>query len=280
VGVRVPVAVQIRNVPPQIGSAALTDSVGNPVGSGGMPVIAGLPVTLEVRFTDPGRADTQTGSIAWGDGSVDTSFDAFSSATNGVVGRLSDAHAFAAPGTYDVVATVTDDDGGASQVTRQVEVLSLEDAIESVADQLTTLIGTAATPGIAAALLAARDELIGNNAGKSNNGALDKLQADDPIAAIVKLRAAISDLALAESRGAGDLSGLKDLLGLVAEGIATAKYQAALAAIGSPTPAQQRDLTLIRGLIAQGHGQVAAGAYLAACDTFRDATQRARRLMP
>jgi hypothetical protein len=278
-GVRVPVAIEVRNVAPQIGVAALTDSVGNPVGSGGAPAIVGLPVTLDVGFTDPGRADTQTGLVAWGDGATDTSFDAFSSATGGVAGQLRDAHTFSAPGTYDVVATITDDDGGASQVTRQVEVLSLEDAIESVADRLTTLIGQAASPDIAAALLAARDELIGNNGGASTNGALDKLDANDPVSAITKLRAAIGYLALAESRGAGDLSGLKDLLGLVAQGIATAEYQAAVTALGgAPTARQQQELALIQSLIAQGHADLAGGAYLSACDRFREAADRARKL--
>ena len=67
------------------------------------------------------------------------------------------------------------------------------------------------------------------------NGATDKLDAKDPVAAITKLRAAISDLLTAESRGAGNLGSLKDLLGLVAEGIATASYQKAQAAIPSPS---------------------------------------------
>jgi hypothetical protein len=277
-GVRVPVPVQVRNVAPHVVSAALTDSVGNPVGSGGTPAIAGLPLTLDVDFTDPGQADTHTGSIAWGDGPVDTSFDAFSSATSGALGRLRDAHAFAAPGTYEIIATITDDDGGATQVTRQVEVLSLADAIEGVADRLTALIAQAANSRIASALLSARDQLIGNHAGSSSNGALDKLDANDLVSAITKLRAAISDLALAESRGAGDLSALKDLLGLVAEGIATAEYHAAEAAVAPPSPGEAGELARIRALIIQGHEQLSNGAYLSACDSFRQATQKARAL--
>ena len=122
-------------------------------------------------------------------------------------------------------------------------MLSLEDAIELVADTLTELIAATTDTGIAAALRAARDELIGNHGGTPpTNGALDKLEADDPVAAITKLKAAIAKLVTAESRGAGDLSALKDLLGLVAEGIATAEYHEAQAAVSPPSPGQAQDL--------------------------------------
>src|SRR5204863_1763192 len=120
------------------------------------------------------------------------------------------------------------------------------DAIDGVADRLTQLIQSATNTHVASALRAARDELIGNLGGTPpTNGATDKLDADDPSAAITKLRAAISDLLTAESRGAGDLSPMKDLLGLVAEGVARSSYQEAQAGIPSPSPGQVKTLATI-----------------------------------
>jgi len=98
------------------------------------------------------------------------------------------------------------------------------------------------------------------------------------VSATTKLRAAISYLALAESRGAGDLSALKDLLGLVAEAIATGAYHEAEAAVAPPRPAHARELAAIASLITLGHGQLNEGEYLTACETFRQATDRALKL--
>ena len=87
------------------------------------------------------------------------------------------------------------------------------------ARQLTQLIAAATDSRVRSALTAARDELIGNHTGTPpTNGALDKLEADNPVDAITKLKAAIAYLATAEARGAGNLASLKDLGGLIAVG--------------------------------------------------------------
>jgi hypothetical protein len=279
-GVTASVPVQIRNVPPQIGSSSLRDSLGHDLDGGATPTIVGLPVTVGATFTDPGVADTQTASIDWGDGSpLDTSFASFADAHGGVTGAIRDSHAYASPGTRLVTVTITDDDGGATVRQFTVRVLSLVDAIKGVADTLTQLIQSATSPRVASALRDARDELIGNHGGTPpTNGATDKLNANDPTAAITKLQAAISDLVRAESRGAGDLSSMKDLLGLVAEGIATATYQHSRAGIPSPSPGQAKTLAAIADLIRSGHEQLAGRQYLSAYDSFRAATDKALRL--
>jgi hypothetical protein len=278
-GVPLPVPVEVRNVAPQIASAAVTDSLGRDVGTPGTFVLAGLPLTLDVRFTDPGVADTQTAAVDWGDGAADTTFDAFSDARGGGVGRLRHAHTFASPGTYDIVTTITDDDGGVTQVMVTVEVLSPADAIEAIADRLSDLISTATDPAVGDALRKARDQLIGNHAGtRPTNGALDKLDEDDPVGAITKIAAAISYLQQAEALGAGDLSAMKDPLGLVAEAIATGAYHDAQAAVEPPSPGEARTLAGIAGLIARGHQRLSVGQYLDACDSFRQATAKALKL--
>lgn len=276
----VPVSVDVRNVAPLIATAALTDSLGSDVGPPGTFVLAGLPVTLDISFTDPGVADTQTASVDWSDGTVDTAFDSFSDAQGGALGRLEQEHTFARPGTFDVVATVTDDDGGATTTTITVRVLSPADAIEAVADQLTALLASATDPAVADALRNARDALIGNLGGSPpTNGALDKLEADDPVGAITKLRAAVSSLQLAESLGAVDLSALKNVLGLVAEAIATAALVDAQAAVAPPSPGEERALARIVALIALGHAQLGSGQHLDAFGSFRQAVSRALDLI-
>src|SRR5262249_45122764 len=97
-------------------------------------------------------------------------------------------------------------------------------------------------------------------------------------AAITKLKAGIDDLITAESSGAGNLSSLKGLLGLVAEGIATASYQQAQARLPSPSAGQTKTLAAIAERISSGHDQLIAKQYLSACDTFRAATDKAVRL--
>jgi hypothetical protein len=275
------VPVEVRNVAPTIASAAVTDPLGRDLAGGANVAIAGVPVRLAVTFTDPGRADTQTASVAWGDGTIDTAFQTFSDARNGAVGRLGDSYAYAAPGTYDIVATVTDDDEGASAVSFTIEVLSIEQAILQVVETIDALLMTATDPTVRAALLDARDELVGNHGGTPpTNGALDMLDAGDPVSAITKLSSALSFLMTAETSGAGDLSALKNLLGLATEGIATTAYYQATVAIPNPSRGQARALESIAGLIFLGHEQLGNRQYVKACESFRQATDKALNLMP
>jgi hypothetical protein len=270
----------VRNVPPQVGAETIVDSLGHDLTTGGSAALVGLPVTLSLSFTDPGLADTQTARVDWGDGASDTSFTTFSDAHGGATGRLQQAHVFAGAGTFTITATVTDDDGGATTTTRTIHVLSPEDLIKSVADQLTQLIAATTNDKIASALRSARDELIGNHGGKPpTNGATDKLDAGDPSGAITKLRAAIGDLIAAESLGSGDLTSLKDSLGLAAEAIATGVLQQAHTAIPHPSPGQTSTFDTIVALIAQGHQQLVAHRYPDACDSFRQATDKALGLL-
>lgn len=277
---RTPFPVVVRNVAPVIRTAAVTDPFGRDLAGGAIVAIAGVPVQLAVTFTDPGRADTQAGAVAWGDGVTDTTFKTFSDARNGATGQLRDTYVYAAAGTYQIVATITDDDEGASPVAFTIKVLSIEQAIADVVQQIDALLSTATDARVVAALLSARDELVGNHGGTPpTNGALDRLGADDPVGAITKLSAALAFLMTAESRGAGDLRALTDRLGLAAEGIATTAYYKATVAVPNPSPGQARTLTSIAQLVAAGHALLAGRQYSEACESFRQATQKAVNLM-
>lgn len=66
---------------------------------------AACTVQLGASFSDPGTADTHSATIAWGDGSADTSVAPATS-------PIGQAHTYAANGTFTALVTVTDDDGG------------------------------------------------------------------------------------------------------------------------------------------------------------------------
>ena len=216
----VPLTVHVNNVSPTIHTFDLTDGTGNSLITDVPAALVGLPVTLSATFTDPGVADTQTASVDWGDTMVDTTFDSFSDAPGGVTGVLSHSHTFTQPGTYSIELSVTDDDGGTTTATATVEIMTVADAIEAVADILADEVDSANDPAVAAALQRAIDWLIGNNGGAADNGALDALDAEDPESAVTHLVAAIDAIEEAEAAGGTDLTAVKDLLGLAAESLA------------------------------------------------------------
>ena len=269
--------VTVRNVAPVIRSSSVVDSLGHDLTAAGTMTLVGLPVTVSVDFTDPGLADTQTATIDWGDGTTTTTgFDTFTDARNGATGRLRHSHVFAGAGDRTITATVTDDDGGATPVSFTVHVLSAKEALEALGDQLSAAIAAATDPLVAAALRGVRDDLVGNHGGQPpTNGAVDKLDANDPSGAIVKLQAAMQHLAAAESAGAGDLTAMKDLVGLIAESIATETYLKTKAAFQSPSAGQAKALAAIAALIAGGHQQLVAHQYVSACASFRQAVDKA-----
>ena len=96
--------------------------------------------------------------------------------------------------------------------------------------------------------------------------------------AIIRIQGAISRLLAAEAQGAGDLWQLLDLLALAAEAIATAEYEAAQAAVGTPNAGEARALAQIGELIATGQAYLQGGEYLDACKAFKQAASKAQGL--
>lgn len=274
-GAPISVPVTVRNVAPAV-QAKLVDSLGNDLSAGIAFTLPGQPVSLSATFSDPGVADTHTGSVNWGDGTVDTAFASWSDTHNGGGGSLAQNHTFTASGIYNVTTTVTDDDHGATPVTLQIRVMTPEEAIQFLAGQLNGLIAAATDARVKAALIAVRDDLIGNKTGQPPaNGAFDKLTAKDPVAAIAKLAAAIGHLAYAESIGAGDLSAMKDMIGMIGEAIAKSAYDTAKALFPTPSKGQKAALQAIADLITAGHAQLLNDQWSMAMDSFKQATGRA-----
>ena len=73
---------------------------------------------IAAPFADPGRLDTHTALVRWGDG---TQSAARVSERHGIGATVAD-HQFARKGAYTVRLTVRDDDGGERSVERQVEI--------------------------------------------------------------------------------------------------------------------------------------------------------------
>lgn len=124
------VPVTVSNVPPSI--TALT----------GMPaaINEGEFITLTGAFTDPGKLDSHTVLIDWGDGTTSTGMV---NQTDGG-GTASGTHAYAQGGVYTVTVRVSDDDGGTSSAstTAIVTGVGLHDGVlqiigSAVADRIT-----------------------------------------------------------------------------------------------------------------------------------------------
>ncbi len=98
------VAVTVTNVPPSVSLAGAAGGV-----RGQLLAFAG-------SFTDPGTADTWTATVDFGDGSGTQALSFGADHTFGF------NHIFAANGTYSVVVTVRDDDGGAGTASQSVTV--------------------------------------------------------------------------------------------------------------------------------------------------------------
>lgn len=274
------VDVRVRNVAPHVTSFALVDSRGFEVGLDLPFALVNVEYVAEGSFTDPGRPDHQAAHLNLGDGTTISSsaFASFSDAFGGATGRLRQGHTYGTPGTYALRLEVTDDDGGQTAASTSVNVATPIDAVQWVIGEIDLLLAGATGPAVTAALRDARDNLAGNNNGAAHNGALDKLADGNLVAALVKIKAAISALQRAEAAGAGDLSRLKCLLGLTGEAVAQGAYLEAVAAVASPSPGQAIQLQRIRQSITNGQARLVDGEYSGALDLFKDAVSRARAL--
>lgn len=190
------VAITIKNVAPIVSPLSLTDPAGRVIPTTVPFVLTKVPVFATTTFTDPGRADTQTATLAWGDGVVSphTAFLEFVQATNGVVGGLGMKHRYVTPGSYTIRADVEDDDHGVGTVSASIQVKSPGQALADMVTQIEQLLATTTDRKIAKDLDKALKSLVGSNPPKANNGAISKVQSKQNAAAIAFLGQTIDAL--------------------------------------------------------------------------------------
>ena len=101
----------------------------------GIVLVALTPVTFDGGFTDAGTLDTHTTTFDYGDG---TPVDTTKYGASGQ-GDTVETYSFAAPGTYTVRYTVTDDDNGSSFVTVTVTVQTPAAALGTIAGYVASM---------------------------------------------------------------------------------------------------------------------------------------------
>ena len=273
--------VRVRNVPPSINNFALVDSLGLKIGVDVPFALVNVEYAAEGSVTDPGKPDHQTATLELGDGPIipSSAFDIFSDAFGGVLGKIREGHAYSAAGDYTIRLEVTDDDAGRTTASSSFEVFSPTDALRWVVDQIIALESATTNARIKSALSDARFKLAGNPKGSPRNGAIQELVKGDLVAAVNKIAAAIGNLESAEALGAGDLSNLKYMLGLIGESIAQGAFLQAVVAVGAPSPGEAAQLQRIREDITEGHARLLDGDFVGAVDLFKDATGRAVSLL-
>jgi hypothetical protein len=198
------VAIHVRNVAPVSSPLRLSDSGGHEVGVEVPFVLTTLPVAISATFTDRGIGDHQSATLAWGDGTVDPSpvFTTFVDAFGGNFGAAAHTHRYAASGTYELVLTVTDDDGGIGATSASLRVVEPGEAVQEILVMLDAAIAAASDPEVRRHLEKARRALAGNANGQGVDGALSMIRLDRDKAAVAFLRHAIRELERAQAGGA------------------------------------------------------------------------------
>ncbi len=251
--------IEVTNVAP----AAQLDSVNGGLENIGLVTV---PVNLSGSFSDV-PADTHTAVVDWGNGETGPAL------VDQTAGAVAATYTYSETGVWDVVLTLTDDDGASVNVLRAITVYDGPGAISAVIQQIDVMLPFS-TPDTQLFLQGAREKLAGQD------GALAELQNDNPVAALQKIASAIAELKQAGT-GLSSTDSLMRLLTLVARSTAQIALDDAVAAIGTrPTPEQEQALAQIELLMADGIASLAASDYEVAVQTFEMATVQALALLP
>jgi PKD repeat protein len=91
-------------------------------GPGDLEVPVRKPVNITVEFSDVGTADTHTATINWKDGTIEPGVV---SEVNGS-GTVTGSHIYVVAGEFNVVVTITDDDGDSATHSMKVTAIGIE----------------------------------------------------------------------------------------------------------------------------------------------------------
>jgi cob(I)alamin adenosyltransferase len=208
--------------------------------------------------------------VDWGDGSVTPAeIDEGS-------GTVTATHSYVSPGDYLIQLVVTDDDWGFGSANARLLVYDAAGAVDTVIGSVDALLTTLTDPAAVRDLGRVRDDLDGQISGLASDGAIDKLNSEDWVAALVKIEQALARIEAFETAYRFDLSAEKILLATAARSVAQGAFNNALAFIGlTPTHAQQEELDKINNWIAKGITALTGELYQESVRSFRFATARA-----
>lgn len=257
--------VTVKNVNPKVSIDRLMDEAGLEVGVSEV-VLVGLPVTAYESYSDPGGQDTRTAVRSWGDATPAENLGAVTNATSG-------SHTYAAPGTYQLAATVTDDDTGVGTTGRPVQVVTPAAATAVAIDALSQT--TSSRPAAAAEITAALASLQGQNGGRARDGALDKLQQGAHQAALQKMEQSIRHQEAAEiADPALSFTKLKSLITLTAKSVAVNAVNRAEARASNS--GQRKQVEAAESLLSRGQSLLDRRNYAGAVDSFGKALSKAQ----
>ena len=252
----------VSNVDPVVTLDSVADETGTEVGDGIRLALINTRVDVAASFTDIGSQDTHTGSVDWGDGTVED--------LGPTPGTTSAGHVYATTGIYTVTVTITDDDLGSHSQSRDLVLTDAAGAFEATAEALALLAADPTIPGhedIGTAV----DWLVGNNGGRAANGAVDLLDRGNLNAALGKVVKSLQGLESAEAAGAPDLDAHESMLVLAAKSAAVGAADEAQAAAVRP-----RDLARVaaaRAHIEDATTLMLAGNHLAAATDLQLSAQ-------
>jgi PKD repeat protein len=255
-------SITIENVPPVVIFNSLIDEAGLEMGSEQMASLVGLQLWASGSFSDVGTLDTHTATVDWGDG------NSYGISTAG--GNLEAQHVYNQAGEFEVRFMVTDDDTGVGEASWPLQVVTAAGAVAGTLDMVNELIAQTANSDAIKALLKALAKLQGNNDGRANNGALDKLEDGDSVAALVKIKQALEFIVEAEMADPLlSTTTLKSLLVLTAKSVAIEVKSEGEALLG-PTA----DIVLrAEQFIAEGDTWLAENEFVLAAEAYLKAVQ-------
>jgi hypothetical protein len=248
--------VTVQNLNPEAEFKAFKDQSGRVLG---LYEIIPVNTTLTVieQYSDSGLSDTRTAVRNWGDGSVVE--------LGTVEDTTSASHTYTKAGYYQLVLTVTDDDGGVTTIKRTIHVVPPSGAISNTVNGYIPINGTngKATPAIDAALTALAGE----------HGALIKIERGNRYGALLSIKQAMHELKSAQNKDQqADLTSPQIQLALTAQSILIEAISQAEA--NARNQNHRNKIEEAKSLLKEGQILIQTGNYLGAVDRFKRAMNK------
>ncbi len=184
-----------------------------------------------------------------------------------------------AVGEHRVTVTASDVAGNRTTAVSVFRTVTPQQALQDVADGVQAVIADPGTPAAARPLLQdAIDLLVGNNGGRSANGAITLMNNGDVVAAMVKIQQAIRKLRQAADRGAATRELQEKLAEFLGQTMSARVAHLEGLVAANPNVDPTGKMPQIRSFMSQGDSAFAAGNYESAVLYYRQAEQRVLEL--